>query len=234
MFMATSSQSAEEDIRLLDQLSGLAMAMAQRFQAQCLAAGEAREAADLALGFQRAARSVRQCIALKARLQWDAERREREARAEAEDARAVRAERRKAQVRTAVKRWVLDVHEGFDADNLLNDLEERLEEDALYGLFGGQDDINLHIARLCEEIGVPGPAAEEDAVAAATPVPPLLGEVTAPGLGQRPAQGQAPPTEGVRSDLGGPPHPLRGSSPSGGATEVAESAGDDPPRQSSA
>lgn len=222
--MPTSPQTADEDIRLLDLLSGLGMAMAQSFQAQCLAAGEAREAADLALGFQRAARSVRQCLALKSRLQWDAERRARETGAEADDTRVAHAERRKAQVRLAVKRYVLEQHASFDADNLLSDLEERLDEDALYGVFAGQDDINRHIARMCEEMGVTCPAVEEDAAEVAlAEAPPALGEVA------------AKPAEAVRSDLGEPTHPLHGTSSMAGATELVDPIGpDEPPRQSSA
>ena len=172
--MNTSPQSADEDIRLLDHLSGLAMAMAQSFQTRCLAADEARDAADLALGFQRAARSVRQCLALKSRLQWDAERRARETRAEVADTGAAHAERRKAQVRMTVKRYVLEEHDGFDADNLLNDLEQRLDEDALYDTFAGRDDIIPHIALLCDEIGVTGPAIEELEAAAAAQIAPVM------------------------------------------------------------
>ncbi len=184
------------------------MDMAQSFQARCLAAEAAREAADLALGFQRAARTVRQCLALKSRLQWDAERRERETRAEVEDAQAARAERRKAQVRLAVKRAILETFDSYDADNRLGDLEERLDEDALYDLFAGHDDINVHIARMCEEMGVPGLDLEEAAPADSIPAP--LGEVA------------AKPPEGVPPD------------PSSSPPSHSDEGSGEPPRQSSA
>ncbi len=82
LFMTTSPERAEQDIRWLDELSELGMAMARDLQGQALAATEAGEKADLALAFQRTARSVRQTIALKAQLERDLARRDRDDRSD--------------------------------------------------------------------------------------------------------------------------------------------------------
>jgi hypothetical protein len=156
--MATPFQSADEDIRLLDELSGLGMAMSRDLQGRCLAVGDAREAADLALGFQRSSRSVRQCIALKAKLLRDQVRHDREDQAHASRQADTRIQIRKAQVRLSVERAVWNEADGPEAERLLTELDDILEaetfsDDFLHGL------VQTHIARICEELGVTPPAA---------------------------------------------------------------------------
>ena len=72
--------------RVLARLTELGLALAERARAQALAAmdGEAPPVAELGLTFHRISRSVRQSIALEAKLVRDAARAEREAAAEAE------------------------------------------------------------------------------------------------------------------------------------------------------
>ena len=152
--------------RILAELSELGLALARDLQACALAADDIATKSELGLAFQRVSRAVRQTLALEAKLERDRQRDARDDLADAGQAREDRAERRKAQVRMAVKRCVLDVHDGFDADNLLGDLEERLEEDGLYDLFAGTDDIDAHIVRLCEELGVPHPGYDDPTPAA--------------------------------------------------------------------
>lgn len=164
MFTVADRQERQE--RILTELSELGLALARDLQTCALAADDLAAKSDLGRTFQHVARSVRQALALEARFERDRLRAERDARIDAEQARAERAERRKAQVRMAVKRCVLYEHSGFEADNLLGDLEERLEEDGLYDVFAGEDDINAHIERLCAELDVPPPGGDEDAVAA--------------------------------------------------------------------
>jgi hypothetical protein len=154
--MATPPESAEQDIRLLDELSALGMAMARDLQARCLAVGDAREAADLALGFQRASRSVRQCIALKAQLERDRARQDRDERDERAQGARVTAERVKAhmaKVRSDVKRIVWNELEPADAKFMLTELDEQIAEMAL-----GEDfcalPVNIHVMRICAELGV--------------------------------------------------------------------------------
>ena len=151
--METPPNTAEQDIRLLDELSGLGMAMARDFQGRCLAVGDAREAADLALGFQRASRSVRQCIALKAKLEWDRARQGREVRADAQRETEARIQVRKAQVRLHVERAVWNEADGSEAERLLGDLDDLLEIGAFDDGFA-QGPVEPHIAQLCAELGL--------------------------------------------------------------------------------
>ena len=164
--MATMMEKQQRQDRILAELSELGLALARDLQACALAADDVAMKSELGLAFQRVSRAVRQTLALEAKLERDRLRDARDAQADAIQVRENRGERRKAQVRLAVKRCVLDVYQGFDADNLLNDLEERLEEDGLYDLFSGEEDIDLHIARLCEELRVPHPGYHEATVKA--------------------------------------------------------------------
>lgn len=160
------TEKQQRQDRILAELSELGLALARDLQACALAADDVATKSELGLAFQRVSRAVRQTLALEAKLERDRLRDARDAQADASQVREDRGERRKSQVRLAVKRCVLDVYQGFDADNLLNDLEERLEEDGLYDLFSGEEDIDLHIARLCEELRVPHPGYHEAAPAA--------------------------------------------------------------------
>ena len=164
--MEPATLKAARQDRILAELSELGLALARDLQACALAADDVAVKSELSLGFQRASRAVRQALALEAKLERDRQRDARDVQADAIQVREDRGERRKAQVRFAVKRCVLDVYDGFDADNLLSDLEERLEEDGLHDLFAGEDDIDVHIARLCEELSVPHPGYHEATVEA--------------------------------------------------------------------
>jgi len=197
LFMATAAEKIERQDRILAELSELGLVLARDLQACALAAGEASDKADLSLAFQRTSRSVRQTLALEAKLERDRQTVERETREVAKRAEAVRVDRRRAQVKLAVERCVWSEADGDEADTLLADLDDRLERDALSDAFAGDDPVEAHIARLCAELGVAAPVSSSP-----------------PGGGGGEAAGG-----GFHSDPGGPPHPLRGSSPSGGATE---------------
>lgn len=179
--MSTPAEKRERQERILAELSELGLALARDLQARALAAEDVATAGELGLAFQRVARSVRQTLALEAKLERDRQRDEREDRAAAERALAAHAERRRAQVRIAVKRYVRYEHSGYDAENLLHELDDRLDEDALHDLFAGEDDVDDHIARLCLELGVAPPGSEDagagsDAASAPAPEHPPPGE----------------------------------------------------------
>jgi phosphate-selective porin len=159
--MSTAAEKQGRQERILAELSELGLALARDLQARALAASDIAEASELGLAFQRVSRSVRQTLALEAKLERDRQRADREDRDEAQLARTAYAERRKAQVQIAVKRCVRYEHSGYDAENLLDELNDRLDEDALHDVFAGDSDIDLHIARMCAELGVPEPGADE-------------------------------------------------------------------------
>jgi len=166
--MSTPSEIAEEDIRRLDELSELGMAMSRDFHGRCLAVGDAREAADLALGFQRTSRSVRQTIALKTKLLRDRVRFEREDQTHAVRETEGRMLVRKAQVRLSVERAVWNEADGPEAERLLDALDDVLEIETFNDDFT-QGPVATHIERICAELGVTPPDAS-DAAAFSSPV----------------------------------------------------------------
>jgi hypothetical protein len=218
--MVTPSAISDEDIGLLDELSGLGMAMSRDFQGRCLAVGDAREAADLALGFQRSSRSVRQCIALKARLLRDRVRFGREDRAHEVRETEGRMLIRKAQVRLSVERCVWNEADGPEAERLLGELDDILEAETFSDDFV-QGAAASHIARICEELGV-------------TPPTPAL----ANGLSSPAGEGGARDVVAGKprvADLSGklpPPRFERSPCPDGGGEEGVDP--DEPLHQSSA
>ena len=154
--MNTSPQSAEEDIRLLDELSGLAMALARDLQACALAATDTGEKTGLALSFQRTARSVRQSIALKAQMERDRARLAREARedqATAQRATVALTKAHMARVRQQTKHIAWDELEPRDAMAALADLDAILDDLAMADDFCSVPP-HVHAARLCEELGI--------------------------------------------------------------------------------
>jgi len=201
--MATTSEKRERQDRILAELSELGLELARDLQACALAADEASAKADLSLAFQRTSRSVRQTLALEAKLERDRQTAEREDREVAKRAEGFRAARRKAQVRLAVERCVWSEAEGDEAETLIADLDDYLERDALADAFSGDDPVETHIARVCAELGVTPP----------------------PGSSPLGGGGGEAAAAGFHSDLSEPPYPLRGSSPSGGATEKRRSSG---------
>jgi len=154
--MTTPPEIVDEDIRLLDELSGLGMAMSRDFHGRCLAVGDAREAADLALGFQRTSRSVRQTIALKAKLLRDRVLFGREDKTHQTRETEHRMLIRKAQVRLAVERTVWNETDGPEAERLLGELDDILEAETFNDDFV-QGEVATFIARICQELGVTPP-----------------------------------------------------------------------------
>jgi hypothetical protein len=179
--MHDAAEMAERHGRILARLAELGLAQAERLNAQALAAEDPKTAADLGLAFHRVARTVRQSIALEARLVRDlqaAERRERDAR---DDLRSFRDEipdpfadmprdqrridARKEAIRATVQQAIWDEVEPEDAEHAgyLEDLlEQRLD------LFGrsngfGLEPLEEHLARFYADFSLRGPEPGQDA-----------------------------------------------------------------------
>lgn len=180
----------EEGLALLFE-RGLELAL--QVQADAMAAGAPDERARLALSFQRLSRSVRQTAALRTKLAAEAGRAERSEGAEVIQLQKVRVERRKDEVRAAVRRLIWTEAEGEAmAEDLKGDLEDLLEGEGLSEAFASEA-LETQVQRILDMLGI---------------VP--------PGQGGE----QAMPTEGGEArepDRPAPHPPLRDSSPSGGA-----------------
>ena len=154
-----SSDRAERRLRILQELAEIGMDLARAVRTRALAAdADLSAAVDLGLSFSRIARAVRQTVALEARLEQDrqaaaAERAERQAR----DARE-QADKHKARIRGLVERAIDAEASGEAAEDLLGDLDERLEDaDDLAG-FADRPVAEI-VQHICRELDVTPPPA---------------------------------------------------------------------------
>jgi hypothetical protein len=153
-----SSDRAERRLRILQELAEIGMDLARAVRTRALAAKDPAATVDLGLSFSRIARAVRQTVALEARLEQDrqaaaAERAERQAR----DARE-QAYKHKARIRGLVERAIDAEASGEAAEDLLGDLDERLEDaDDLAG-FAGRPVAEI-VQHICRELDVTPPPA---------------------------------------------------------------------------
>lgn len=154
-----SIDRTERRLRILQELAEIGMNLARKVQARALAPeADPAVVGDLVLCFSRIARTVRQTIALEARLERDrqadatsrAERRARDAR--------FRAHRHKTRVRELVERAIDAEASGDAAENLLGDLNERLEDaDDLAG-FADRPVAEI-VTHICRELDLTPPPA---------------------------------------------------------------------------
>jgi hypothetical protein len=158
MLADPSSDRAERCLRILQELAEIGMALARAVRTRALAAKDPAAAVDLGLSFSRIARAVRQTVALEAKLDQDrqaaaSERAERRAR----DARQ-QADRHKAKIRGLVERAIDSEASGEAAEDLLSDLDERLEDaDDLAG-FADRPVAEI-VQHICRQLDVTPPLA---------------------------------------------------------------------------
>ena len=160
--MAPDAEMTERHARGLAELTELGLSLARDLHACALAEPDPRTKAETALAFHRVSRSVRQSMALEARLKRDRMRDDREARAEAVQAAEALVRTRKAQVRAAVERLIwTEAENDEEAERLIDQLGEHLDEAALHQGFA-DDPVEVHIARLRAELGLSSEAADAD------------------------------------------------------------------------
>lgn len=131
LFMTDAVAMAERHSEILGELSQLGLALARDLQARAVAAADNGAACDLALAFHRVSRSVRQTLALESRLEREGRARSRDAALDAQRETQARVAARRAQVRAVLGRAIWDEAEGDEAEALLEDLEDRLADEAL-------------------------------------------------------------------------------------------------------
>lgn len=151
--MSDATEMAERHGRVLAELSELALSLARHLHERALSAEAPEEAARLGGAFHAVSRSARQSLALEARLERDRRRRDQEDRAEAAREARVRVHTRRAQLRAAVERLIWTESEGEEAERLLDDLDDFLDETALYDDFT-ETPVEAHIQRIGAELGL--------------------------------------------------------------------------------
>jgi phosphate-selective porin len=173
--MSDAAEMTERRGRILAELSERGLSLARALHARALAAETTEEACELGLAFHRISRSLRQTLALEARLERDDRRQDHEDRVEAQRQDQARVLRRRTQVRIAMERAIWNEAEGDEAERLLDDLDDVLEGEVLADGFADAP-LDAHIARLCAEFGLaaPGPdeADEDNAIAFDSADPP--------------------------------------------------------------
>jgi hypothetical protein len=197
--MDERAEMAERHGRMLGRLAEMSLALAERLHDKAMAAEAEGEIQSLSSAYHRMARSARQSMALEERFWRERARwaREEETRGERRDTKQLA--RRKGQVKARVERLIWDEHEGDEAEALVEELERRLDEDALFDGFL-EAPLEAHVTRLCAELALSGssPSAQRDLGEVANP-PPLGVACEARGAGSQQRPGGQP--EGVRSDL---------------------------------
>ena len=148
--MSSPADMAERQTRCLARLAELGMALAEQLAAQAQAAKTEAEAQGFALAFHRVSRAVRLTLALEVRL--DRERREALREQGVDERRA--AEHRKHQVRAVIGRSSPYESETDEAERLLDDLDELIDQEALFEAFL-QAPLQACIARIRKDLGLP-------------------------------------------------------------------------------
>jgi hypothetical protein len=165
--MSDAANMAERHGHMLGELSELVLELARDLQARALAAETPADAAELSLAFHRVARSLRQTLALEAKLERDRHRARREDHAEAAREDIARRQRLKTQVRLSVERAIWTEAEGDEAERLADDLDDLLDAYALADDFTVTP-VEAHIARIRHDLGLAADEAETTESAAAT------------------------------------------------------------------
>jgi hypothetical protein len=161
LFMSIPAEMVERHGRILAELSELGLALAHKLQGEAMAAETPEAAAELGRAFHSVARTVRQTLALEAKM-------ERERRAEArwervhpeplppEEARqARRLERRRERVQEPVTSAIWHEHEDDEEarDDLIDRLVLRMDELRASGELDTRPALEL-IERLCADLGL--------------------------------------------------------------------------------
>lgn len=186
MFMTSGNDMAERHARAFAELSELGMALARDLQARALAAADDDTAQALGRAFHAVARTVRQTMALEARLARDAVRHAREAAEAAEIAgrdRPARSEKRRAEIREVLVRHIWTEAENEDIGLELTWAMDEMLKDAMVSTTFLDRPLEVWIEKIRGEIDDLAAAfAAEDAEAAqaaAAPEP----EPVQPGSG---------------------------------------------------
>ena len=174
---ATPDPAHAEALRAL---TALGVELASSIQAAALAAKRAEEKQGLAMAFARVARSVRQSIALDAKLARDAQRTAREVTDETRRTAEAKIARRRKLVKLALERQIWNEADGSEAEVLLDELDDALEGDELAEEFADEP-VTARIHRIRADLGLT--AQPRDAADAARdrwpqPVPRAAGDTS--------------------------------------------------------
>jgi hypothetical protein len=154
LFVPTLAAMAERHTAILARLADAGERLAMKHAERALAADDPDIEAKATAAFHRAARSVRQCLALEAKLVRDAARAEREERDDAQRKASAGRDRRRVHARTAVAHLIWTESENdIEAERLESELDDLLERERFADETTDETAETL-IARLCRELGL--------------------------------------------------------------------------------
>ena len=148
-----SNDRAERRGRILAELAELGMGLARRVHERAMAAEDAHDADRLTLAFHRLSRSVRQTLALEARLEREDQRAAVEDERRAEDHRRGRVQARRDQVDATVRRLIWTEAERRERGELQAGLDKILAEACAAETFL-EGPVEALIARIREDLGL--------------------------------------------------------------------------------
>jgi hypothetical protein len=152
--MFSPADMADRHRQMLGELAELSLSLARRLHGQAMAAEAPAEAERAALSFHRISRSLRQTLALEARLERETQRFALEAERRAEAARQARTAARRRQVQGAVEGLIWTEVERSDTHEALRRLKLVLEVEAEEPGFV-EAPLEVLVAGVCQEIGLP-------------------------------------------------------------------------------
>ena len=153
--MSVAAEISDEE--MLARLAACDLSAAERVHARLMAAEAASEVAELGRTYQRIARSLRQTLALKARLKREQAQAAKDTPSTPPGGLAVA--RRVREVRDAVLRVIWDEAEGQEAQDYEDALEGRLAVECLGDGFC-RETLDDHVARICLSLDLSPEGAE--------------------------------------------------------------------------
>jgi len=158
LFMATTQEMTDRHAALLAEFADLCLQSARDLTARQIKAEAVHEAAELAGALHRVGRSLRQSMALEAKLRRDTDAALRVSAAQAAQDEEKHRRRRKTQVKLAVEQLVwTESRDEDEADDLLETFEHLLDAEALADGFCDEP-LDDQIARITARLGpIPDP-----------------------------------------------------------------------------
>jgi hypothetical protein len=156
----SDTQTLDQDEVMLARIAELDLSLAEKLHACAMAAEDPAEIASLARAYQKAARSLRQSLALKAKLKRDLANDARDETNRRERERSRQVHHRRSRIEAAVSHLIWNEAENErEAEKLDSELSDLLDIEAL-----GEDfltePLEIQIIRLCKALEINPPQAE--------------------------------------------------------------------------
>jgi transcription initiation factor TFIIIB Brf1 subunit/transcription initiation factor TFIIB len=159
----SEATTPDRDDQMLARLAEFDLAAAERVHGRLMAAEEVSELAELGRTYQRIARSLRQTLALKAKLKRDREAAASKPAPDPKPPGGVAVARRLQELRTAVTRVIWTEAERQEDSDFADFLEEGLEDGLTTEMLSDRfcdETLDDHVARFCLKLGLPSEDAE--------------------------------------------------------------------------